>query len=125
MSRRRHRTAGLIAAVVAGSQFMTPGDARAAGVAPAAGGVSVVGTVASVRTADASLVVTRAYKFRDSRPRTVRFTLTPATTVVVNGGPAGPGGLRRVKAGMQVTVTGTVSGGNHLATRVVAAGAKR
>ncbi|MFF5228065.1 hypothetical protein [Dactylosporangium sp. NPDC000521] len=125
MSRPHHRTAGLIAAAVAGSQFMTPGDAWAAGVAPAAGGVSVVGTVASVRTADASLVVTRAYRFRDSRPRTVRFTLTPATTVVVNGGSTGPGGLGRVKAGMQVTVTGTVSGGNNRATRVVAATVRR
>ncbi|MGI5176390.1 hypothetical protein ACQEVZ_08685 [Dactylosporangium sp. CA-152071] len=111
--------------MVAGSQFMTPGEARAAGVTPAPGAVSVVGTVASVRTADASLVVTRAYKFRDSRPRTVRFTLTSGTAVVVNGVPAGPGALGRVKSGMQVTVTGTASGGNNLATRVVAGTARR
>ncbi|MEV0561706.1 hypothetical protein [Dactylosporangium sp. NPDC050588] len=114
--------------MVAGSQFMTPAEARAAAVTPAPGAVSVVGTVASVRTADASLVVTRAYKFRDSRPRTVRFTLTPGTAVVVNGVPAGPGGLGKlsgVKTGMQVTVNGTVSGGNNLATRVVAGTARR
>ncbi|WP_344512670.1 hypothetical protein [Dactylosporangium maewongense] len=91
----------------------------------------MVGTVASVRTADASLVVTRAYKFRDSRPRTVRFTLTSGTAVVINGVPAGSGGLgglrglSGVKTGMQVTVTGTVSGGNNLATRVVAGTARR
>ncbi len=127
MSRRNRRTAGLVAVVVAAGQLMTPGNAWAAGTPPEraygvaspapAVSVSAVGTVSSVRTADSSLVVTRAYRFRDSRPRTVRFTVTAGTAVVVNGSAAGLGAVR---AGMQVTVTGTQTSTATVASKVVA-----
>jgi hypothetical protein len=96
---------------------MTPANAWAAGTAHAAGAVSAVGTVVSVRVADSTLVVNRAYRFRDSRPRTVKVSLTPGTAVVVNGS---PGSLGTVRAGMQVTVTGNQVGSGVAATRVVA-----
>lgn len=92
------------------------GGVSLAGTAAPGAGVSVVGTVASVRAADASLVVNRAYRFRDSRPKTVRFTLTSGTAIVVNGATARIGAVR---AGMQVTVTGTQTGATAMATRVV------
>lgn len=130
MSRRRHRASGLIAVLVAGAPLLAPATAsaaavpgtaapavRIAGTAAPAVGVSVVGTVASVRAADSSLVVTRAYRFRDSRPKTVRFTVPPGTAVVVNGTPTRIGSVR---AGMQVAVTGTQTGATAVATRVVA-----
>ncbi|MDG6103287.1 hypothetical protein Daura_17410 [Dactylosporangium aurantiacum] len=120
MSRGQHRAAGLIAGAVAGGLLLlTPATAWAgpAGAAAPGAGVSVVGTVASVRAADSSLVVTRAYRFRDSRPKTVRFTVTAGTAVVVNGSAAGLGAVR---AGMPVAVTGTQTGATTVATKVVA-----
>lgn len=103
--------------MVAAGQLLTPGNAWAAGTAATSFAVSVVGTVASVRTVDSALVVTRAYRFRDSRPRTVRFTVTSGTTVIINGS---AGRLGAVRAGMQVTVTGNQNGAATVATRVVA-----
>ncbi|MET7419105.1 hypothetical protein [Dactylosporangium sp. NPDC005555] len=121
MSRRHLRTAGLIATVVAGSQLTTPDNAWAATPAPGVA-VSVVGTVASVRAVDSTLVVTRAYMFRDSRPKTVRFTVAASTAVTVNGS---AGGLTAVRTGMPVSVAGTQTNGGNLATRVVAGTARK
>lgn len=103
---------------------MAPGNAWAAATTAVATAtkapaipVSAVGTVASVRTTDSTLVVNRAYRFRDSRPKTIRFNVTAGTAVVVNGS---AGGLATVRAGMQVTVTGTQTNATIVATRVVA-----
>ncbi|MEV4510065.1 hypothetical protein AB0K00_14010 [Dactylosporangium sp. NPDC049525] len=117
MSRRHRQAMGLIATVVAAGQVMTPGNAWAGGTAAPSVAVSAVGTVASVRTADSTIVVNRAYKFRDSRPKTVRFAVTSGTAVVVNGAAAG---LGTVRAGMQVTVTGSQTSSTTVATKVVA-----
>ena len=117
MSPRHYRAAGLITTVLVGGQLVTPGHAWAASTAPPAFGVSAVGTVASVRTSDSTLVLNRAYRFRDSRPKSVKVSLTAATAVVVNGS---PGSLGRVRAGMQVTVTGTQAGTAVVAAKVVA-----
>lgn len=108
---------GLVAVVVAAGQFTTPGSAWAAGTAAPAVGVSAVGTVASVKVSDSTLVVNRAYKFRDSRPKTVRFVLTSGTAISVNGS---AGGLSAVRAGMQVAVVGTQTSASTVATKVVA-----
>ncbi|GAB3830518.1 hypothetical protein GCM10027610_019060 [Dactylosporangium cerinum] len=102
---------------MAGGQILAPGNAWAAATTTPAVAVSAVGTVTSVRTADSTLVVTRAYRFRDSRPKTVKFSLTSSTAVVVNGSASGLGAVR---AGMQVTVTGTQTGSALVAARVVA-----
>ena len=105
-----------VAGIAAPGTGVTVAETGAAGTTAPGTGVSVVGTVASVRAADASLVVNRAYRFRDSRPKTVRFTLNSGTAVVVNGATARIGAVR---AGMQVTVTGTQTGATAVATRVV------
>ncbi|GAA3212983.1 hypothetical protein GCM10010532_038480 [Dactylosporangium siamense] len=97
---------------------MAPGNAWAASIDPSpAVAVSAVGTVTSVRTVDSTLVVTRAYRFRDSRPKTVKFSLTSSTAVIVNGSASGLGAVR---PGMQVTVTGTQTSSTLVAAKVVA-----
>ena len=71
---------------------------RSARRAPAVA-VSAVGTVASVRTVDSSLVVTRTYRFRDSRPKTVRLHPDRGHRLVVNGSAGRPRRRPRRHAG--------------------------
>ena len=124
MSRRHHRAVGLVAAVVAAGQYHDTGNAWAAGAPrrpsarPGPGVSACPGTVASVRAADSTMVVNRAYRFSDSRPKTVKFAMTSSTAVVGNGLARRD---RRDPGRHAGAVTGTLAGGSHrvFATRVV------